>query len=68
MFQYSSKTMNSGDAVGNHTGIKVSLCFSSQNNDQLFEICNAVELYPETDNILGTCSVSALDICKNYLH
>jgi hypothetical protein len=28
----------------------------------------AVELYPETDNILETCSVSALDICKNYLH
>jgi hypothetical protein len=42
--------------------------YASQNNDQLFEICNAVELYPETDNILGTCSVSALDICKNYLH
>jgi hypothetical protein len=42
--------------------------YASQNNDQLFEICNAVKLYLETDNILGTCSVSALDICKNYLH
>ena len=35
--------------------------YASQNNDRLFEICNAVELYPETDNTLGICSVFVSD-------
>jgi hypothetical protein len=60
MFQHVSKTINSGEAVGNQIGIKTSLC--------LFVICNVVKLYPETDNILEICNVSASDTYRNYFH
>jgi hypothetical protein len=41
---------------------RVSIHFYAFQNTVLFSvICNAVELYPETDNILGICSVFVSD-------
>jgi len=60
MFQHSSSTMNSGDAVGRKTGINYP--YALQSTFLLYENDNAEEPYLGINSILGTCNVSALGI------
>ena len=56
--------MNSGDAVGRYTGIRLTLCSSKYKMSLLYEIYSVAAPYPRISNILEICGVSALRIYR----
>jgi hypothetical protein len=62
MFQHSSNTMNSDDAVGSQTGIDYACVHQRYLTSSLSLICNGVKPFPRTDHILDICNAAVLEI------
>jgi len=61
----SSSTINSGDAAGRYTGIKLSL-LSAKYCSTFFDLYSVVLPYPEIDSILEIFCVFVLGSLKMY--
>ena len=66
MFQHSSSTMNSGDAVG--ARLVSNLVYAFEDTVLSYVICNVVVPCPKTNNILGIYDVLVLGNYRMNYH